>query len=207
VPVVAQSTTTRRERRKQEVRSRILEAANVLFDRQGVAATKVTEICDRADVAHKTFFNHFVSKQQLVRGLAEASLEELLDDIARARRQGGTTSERIEAFFDTVAASAAAAGPMHRELLTEIIQAAQTAGSQPDQARRLHAAFAGIVDDGVRAGDVTTRHSPDTLAEMVMGAFYSLMFNWANFDGYPIAERAQATARFLADALAPRTGE
>ncbi len=205
VPVVAQAT--RRERRKQEVRERILEAATELFDRQGFEATKVAEICDRADVANKTFFNHFVSKPQLVRVLAESALEQLLDNIGSARREGRTTGQRIERFFATVAASAATAGPMHRELLTEIIHAAQAAGSQPDQARRLHAAFAAIIGDGVAAGDVSHRHSPETLTEMVMGAFYSLMFNWVNLDGYPIAERARATARFLTDALAPRAGE
>ena len=34
-----------------------------------------------------------------------------------------------------------------------------------------------------------------------MGAYYALMFNWANLDGYPIHVRARAAARFLADAL------
>ncbi len=50
---------TRRERRKREVRGRILAAAVGLFDERGFGATKVAEICERADVAHKTFFNHF----------------------------------------------------------------------------------------------------------------------------------------------------
>ena len=51
--------SSRRERRKQEVRSRILEAANELFPIDGFQETRVDDICERADVAHKTFFNHF----------------------------------------------------------------------------------------------------------------------------------------------------
>ncbi|HXO56401.1 MAG TPA: TetR family transcriptional regulator, partial [Mycobacterium sp.] len=42
---------TRTERRKQEVREKILAAAFDLFLAQGVAATKIEEICERADVA------------------------------------------------------------------------------------------------------------------------------------------------------------
>ena len=41
----------RRERRKQEVRGRILEAAHDLFEAGGVAGTRVSDICERADVA------------------------------------------------------------------------------------------------------------------------------------------------------------
>ncbi|MEN8161948.1 MAG: TetR family transcriptional regulator, partial [Myxococcota bacterium] len=43
----------RRARRKLELRSRMLEAASALFDERGVHATRVAEICERADVAQK----------------------------------------------------------------------------------------------------------------------------------------------------------
>jgi AcrR family transcriptional regulator len=193
----------RRARRKLELRARMLEAAAALFDERGVHETKVADICARADVAQKTFFNHFASKGQLLRALAEEATQQLLADIETARKEGASTRQRLERFFGGVAASAALASPTHRELLTEIIHAIHESGTEPDQARRLHAAFGALVADGVAAGDVTRRHAPETLTEMVMGAYYALMFNWANLDGYPIHDRARAAARFLADALAP----
>jgi AcrR family transcriptional regulator len=192
----------RRARRKLELRGRMLEAAAALFDEHGVHATRVAEICERADVAQKTFFNHFASKAQLLRALAEEGSEQLLADIERARRGGSNTPGRLSLFFEGVAARAAPAGPMHRELLTELIHAIHESGTESDQARRLHAAFGALVSDGIRGGDVTRRHAPETLTEMVMGAYYALMFNWANLDAYPIHEKARATAAFLADALA-----
>ena len=72
---------SRRERRKLEVRNRILEAAVDLFDERGFEATTVAEICERADVAHKTLFNHFVSKQHLLREIAQDALQQFLVDI------------------------------------------------------------------------------------------------------------------------------
>jgi AcrR family transcriptional regulator len=191
----------RRARRKLELRGRMLEAAVALFDERGVHATKVADICARADVAQKTFFNHFASKGQLLRALAEEASKQLLAEIEAARKEGKTTRERLARFFGGVAERAAQVSPTHRELLTEIIHAIHESGTEPDQARRLHAAFGALVSDGLATGDVTRRHAPETLTEMVMGAYYALMFNWANLDGYPIRERAQAAARFLADAL------
>ena len=191
----------RRERRKLELRGRMLAAAAALFDQRGVHATKVADICAQADVAQKTFFNHFASKAHLVRALAEEASKQLLADIETARKAGRDTRERLAHFFEGVAARAAGAGPLRRELLTELIHAIHASGSEPDQARRLHAAFGALVGDGLAAGDVTRRHAPETLTEMIMGAYYALMFNWANLDGYPIRERARAAARFLADAL------
>jgi AcrR family transcriptional regulator len=197
----AAADLTRRERRKLELRARMLEAAAALFDEQGVHATKVADICARADVAHKTFFNHFASKGQLLRALAEEASRQLLADIESARKSGRSTRERLAHFFDGVAASAASAGPLRRELLTELIHAIHASGTEPDQARRLHAAFGALVRDGLDAGDVERTHGAETLTEMVMGAYYALMFNWANLDGYPIHERARAAARFLGDAF------
>jgi len=197
----------RRERRKLEVRRRMIDAAQALFEERGVQAATVAEICERADVAHKTFFNHFPAKQDLVRVLADESIEILLADIAGARASGRNTAERLTTFFGSVARRASSAGPMRRELLTEIIHAAQQAADEPANARRLHAAFGAIVSDGVRAAEITRRHPAETLTETILGSYYALMFNWANLDGYPIAQRARAAAAFLADALAPRSDE
>jgi AcrR family transcriptional regulator len=196
---------TRRERRKLEVRARILEASVSLFEDRGIEATTVAEIAELADVANKTFFNHFQSKRELLREIARYGLDQLLENIEEARKQALSTSGRIRHFFAGVAENADQAGPMHRELLAEIVRVAHDEGSE--QARMLHDAFGAIVADGVAAGDITDRHAAETLTEMLMGAYYVLMFNWANFEGYPLHERALETAAFLVDAMAMDGGE
>ena len=173
---------TRRERRKLEVRNRILEASVALFEEKGIEATKVLEICQRADVAHKTFFNHFPSKRHLLAEVAGFALDQLLVDIEEARKQPVSTRARIHHFFEHLADNADLAGPMHRELLTEIVRVAHESGNEPEQARKLHDAFGSIVSEGVAAGELSERHSPETFTEMLMGAFYVLMFTafWLN---------------------------
>jgi len=201
--VAAPAASNRRERRKHELRTRILESAVALFDEKGVAATTVAEICERADVAQKTFFNHFASKPQLLREIAAEAEERLYVDLEEIRKEPGSTGDRLHAFFRRIADNAEAAGPMHREVLTEIIHVAQEAGTEPEQARRLHAAFGALLRDGRAEGDVSREDSLATQTEMLLGAFYALMFNWAHLEDYPLRRQCTAAARFLARALAP----
>lgn len=191
----------RRERRKIEVHARIIEMSLELFDAQGVEATKVQDICARADIAHKTFFNHFPSKRHLLREVAQTLLEKLLVEIENARKQPVSTRERILYFFDSIATNAEEAGPMHRELLTELVHVAHETEAGHEQARLLHDAFHDLVQEGLEAGDVSDQHDTETLTEMLMGAFYALMFNWAHLDGYPVRVHSVALSRLLADAI------
>ena len=200
-PAAHPDLSSRRGRRRQELRQRIIEAAIALFDEQGFDSTKVSEICDRADVANKTFFNYFPTKSDLLREIAQGALDLFLGEIEAARKAPGGTRERLRALFERIADNALAAGPMHRELLAEIIHVAHESRTEREQARRLHQAFRALVRDGRSAGDVDTAHTVETQTDMLIGAFYALMLNWANLDDYPLRRQALAAARFLADAL------
>jgi len=96
---------------------------------------------------------------------------------------------------------------MNRELVTELVHVLSTSSEKSAEAQRLLDAFGAIVRDGTEAGDVTRRHAAVTLTEMIQGAYYVLMFNYANIDEFPIEEQAEAVARFLGDALAPHSEE
>jgi AcrR family transcriptional regulator len=56
----------RRARRREETRARLLEAARVLFARQGVESTRINEITEEADVGFGSFYNHFDGKEAIV---------------------------------------------------------------------------------------------------------------------------------------------
>jgi AcrR family transcriptional regulator len=200
---VAQAAAlSRRERKKLETRGRILESAVTLFDADGFHATTVAEICESADVAHKTFFNYFPSKQHLLRQIAEQALANLLGLIDEVRRADGTASERLQTFFVRIAENIEQ-GPMHRELLTEMIHVAHESRTGSEQARLLQAAFESLIRDGRAAGDIDTGPSVATQTELVLGAFYALMFNWAHHEGYRLKPQARALAQLVGQALVP----
>lgn len=182
---------------------RILASAMELFEEHGVEAVKIDEICDGADIAQKTFFNHFPTKQHLVREIAEEFLRAFRALLDAARAEGGTTARQIERFFALVANEVESRGPMHRGFVMEVIRVAHDVASA-EQNRQLHDAFGSLLRDGVRAGDVTTAHPVTVLAEAVVGSFITLMLNWLGTESYPFRSRATAMARFLGDAVSAR---
>ena len=113
---------------------------------------------------------------------------------------------RISAFFERIANNIDAAGPMRRELLTEMIHATESSGDGSVQSRRLQDAFAGIIRDGRVHGDVRADHPIATQADLVLGTFYALMFGWAHATDFPLRRRALAAARLLGDALCESQG-
>jgi AcrR family transcriptional regulator len=53
-----------RTRRRLDTHQEIHQAALELFEEQGVRATTVQQIADRAGISHRTFFRYFTSKEQ-----------------------------------------------------------------------------------------------------------------------------------------------
>jgi AcrR family transcriptional regulator len=198
--------TSRRERRVREVHDRIVNAAMERFTAHGVESVKVDEICHAADIAQKTFFNHFPTKQHLLREIAEGFLQALQALLVTARSEGGTTAQQLERFFALVATEVERGGPMHRTFVMEVIRLVHDTPPNVEQSRRLHDAFGALLRDGVRRGDTTKAYPVPVLSEVVVGTFITLMLNWLGIEGYPFRARATAMARFLADALRARKG-
>jgi AcrR family transcriptional regulator len=198
--------TTRFERRKRESRSRILDAAFELFRAQGMDRTTIEEICERADVANRTFFNHFPKRDDMVRAL---SLERLrgVEDVLATRRESGPAvpaPELVVEFFDEIARFLESSGPFYRELVGAMLNLSPGA---TDRSSELFGAFLTLVKEGVARGEVTTRHDPITLTDVVVGVLVSALRNWTADDSYSIRAGLHDVGAALADLLARDEGE
>jgi len=201
---MADAQPSRRERRRLEIRERIVETAFLLFETQGYEATTVTEIAERADIAYGTLFQHFPSKLDLLGEVSGRALGRLFENVEEVSKRPGSFAERLVMLFDTTAENAESMGPQTRDLISAMLAHSipETAGADD---RRIRLLFRRFMDEGRAASEVREDESIDTLLEVVVGTWYSLFLSWVRIDGYPLRERAASVSDFLARTLSSRT--
>lgn len=194
---------SRRERRKREVRGRIMDAAMARFVGQGFDDTTVDQIAEDADVAQKTFFNYFPTKQDLLQQLAEERIDELQEILEEERDRSGSTPAKLEHCFIRLSELLEQRGRFGRDLVLEVMRA-RSVGETGDEISKLHGSFGAILRDGQDVGDVRHDHPVEFLTEMVVACFGGVMNNWLNIPDYPVKDRLAQTAAFLGEAISPR---
>jgi len=201
---MADTQPSRRERRRLEIRERIVETAFLLFETQGYEATTVTEIAKRADIAYGTLFQHFPSKLDLLREVSGRALGRLFENVEEVNKRPGSFAERLVMLFDATAENAESMGPQTRELLSSMLALSIPETADADD-RRIRLLFRRFLDDGLAASEVRDDEEIDTLLEVMVGTWYSLFLSWVRIDGYPLRIRAAAVSGFLAKTLSPAT--
>ena len=189
----------RREKRKQEIRGRIEDAAYHLFKTQGIEDTSIEQICVEADVARRTFYGHFTNKHALLGGLGISRLYNQSEPMLRqlmANHQ--TTRGRLEAMIDYIESNFAGYEEIDRQL---ILIAPSAFAEDPEQQREIGnssmASFTRLITAGMELGDVKTTFSPEILAATVVGTLNMLSTSWAMDSSYPVfAKLEEARALF-----------
>jgi AcrR family transcriptional regulator len=184
-----------------EVRDRILGAAFDLFLSQGVSDTKIEDICERADVANRTFFNHFATRQDMMRALAERRLLNLHDVVFDRANEPIPT--RLIGLFDDIAAALVKSSDTYREVIGEMLA---SSGYGIQRGFALHDTFLELVKDGVARGEVSVRHDTQTLADIIVGALSGGVVNWTVDKTYSLETSLHALAVALADLLVADPG-
>ncbi len=190
----------RREKRKQEIRGRILDAAYELFRDYGIEATSVEQICTSADVARRTFYGYYNNKESLLRDLSQqrtyATAEEMFRSLSDEEQ---ATSDRVIAMINFLEKNLADYGDIDRQLM--LVRPGPEDEHNPlhELSDSLQDKFREILAHGQQRGDTSTEFSPEILAEMVMGTVNSLMVHWASDTSYPLFEKlAEARRLFTA---------
>lgn len=86
----------RRERKRQETRSALLDSALALVKQRGIYGTRVEDITERADVGKGVFYNYFDSKDAIVAALLADGVELLAREyLAPTASEHPDTASRI----------------------------------------------------------------------------------------------------------------
>src|SRR5215210_920844 len=90
-----------RERKKQRTREQIIEAAMRLFAERGYQATTIAEIASAAEVAPRTFFSYFPSKEAVVFHNVDRDLDGLASAL-RDRLPGEAAFDALRRWIDNM---------------------------------------------------------------------------------------------------------
>lgn len=181
---------SRRERRKQENREKIIEAAIALFESQGCDATTLEEICERADVSRPTFYSYYASKQELIKALVDKLWLSMARELtANLMARHATTREYVEAFFKLTRTEIARYSRLERELIRQNMQGPGNGDDSMTMLNGLTALFVAVYSEGRKRGDVGNRYPVEFLAEMTMGGISTIMMKWAADEQYPVDKR------------------
>jgi AcrR family transcriptional regulator len=169
-----------RERKKQRTRQLIADTARRLFAERGFEAVTVAEVARAAEVAEKTVFNYFQTKEDLFYSRLEAFQEEILSAI-RTRRAGETVLAAFRAFllqprgvFDLEAAGGDEEATRQLQMMSRVITASPALLARErrvfDQyAQALAALIAG--ETGAPGADVQAR----AVASALLGVHRALL--------------------------------
>jgi AcrR family transcriptional regulator len=163
-----------RERRRQETRDRIVDAAAGLFAERGFDAVSVVEIAQRAGVVEKTVFNHFPVKEGLVFD-ADPPMRAALLDAVRRRPAGESVSAAAGNFV--VAAVSLLGTPEAADGVAEMARVIRGSRTLQIREREILGELTGSLADliaeetGARPGQI----EPWLAAHAVLGLYASLL--------------------------------
>lgn len=203
VAELANTELSRRERRKLEVRARINEAALNLFAGQGFELTTVEEICEAAEVARKTFYNYYNSKQDLIRELSDSMLyDETSNVIEMAIEKFPSTRERIRFIFSVMVNNLERYQDLERLLIHQALMDLSSEKSRVgQQLGKLNAGFIHLACEGRSLGDVSESYSVEFIGETIVGTMNAVIMNWIHDPSYPIFERIREMGDYLCNSL------
>lgn len=193
---------TRRERRRLEVSLRVLEAAEALFIEKGFDETTVAEICDAADVAYGTFFNHFPAKSDLLLALGERAVADISAELSALSQRPGRISDALVLLFEGFAERLQSVSPGERALAARVESLAFTEANE-DRDHGFHGAFVLFIRESVAAGRVRADVPPETLADVLASAYAAMALSWVHMAEFPVRSRARAMANLLGETLSP----
>lgn len=199
---LAEPPVGRREKRKQEIRARIEDAAYELFKRQGIEETNIEQICVEADVARRTFYGHYPNKHALLGGLGISRLYNQSEPMLRLLMDNhDSTRARLTAMIDYIEANYAGYADIDRQL---ILMAPSTFVDNTEKQREIGntaiESFKQLFVAGQKMGDARSQFSPEILATMVVGTLNTLTTSWAINSDYPIFAKLEE-ARLLFEHL------
>jgi TetR/AcrR family fatty acid metabolism transcriptional regulator len=187
----------------------ILDAAVVVFARQGFHSTRVSDIADEAGVAYGLVYHYFNSKDQVLNEVFTERWSLLLAAIEETDAGDATPREKLAAVAAFIIDSYSHFPELMKVIIVEVTRAANSFGrTHLPEINQAYEGIARIVSEGQRDGAFRTDIDPVFASMSFYGAIEQLLSGWI-FELIPAAdadfERAKRlVVEAICDGLEPR---
>ena len=199
----------RRERKKEETRQRIFQAARDLFKRKGFEATTVDDITERADVAKGTFFNYYPRKEAV---LFELSLRHIGEVEAYGERLAGSPMTAVERMLGAMRHGVQLYlrdRDLSRVMLLQLFKGATALGPETLEInQRAQSMIRGFVQKAQAAGELRRDMDAERATYVLRSIFFLTVLVWVSAPAppYDLGEELPARIRLALEGLASRSG-
>jgi AcrR family transcriptional regulator len=163
----------------------ILDAAVVVFARQGYGGCRVSDIADEAGVAYGLVYHYFRSKDAVLDTLFLERWNVLVDVIRDVERREMPVPEKLHAIAAFIIDSYRYDPDLMKVIIVEVTRAANTFGrTHLAKIREAYEAIADIVEEGQRRGELRADVTPQFAAMAFYGAIEQVLTGWI-FDVLP----------------------
>ena len=181
-------------RRKEQKKESIRRAALELFQTYGFKKVSINDIAGRAGVSQVTIYNHFGSKEALIRDVLKWYSLSLVDKYRGIMQSGHPYLERME---EIVFDKSQVVGQFHGELIQTYVQ------NDPDMQAFVEDLYSNHVmplaraffEEGLQQGYIDSRFSIDTIM------YYFEIIRRGIFAMPDISERAQRNPALLKELI------
>ncbi len=191
------------ERRKIEFSNRITRAALSLFEKNGVAETSVASIIKEADIAHKTFFNHFPSKEHLLLHIARIFSEHAYPVFGAGFDRESEPRKQLAFVLNNTAKALEATSPHYKELINLYMVGGAADGGEMHRhhRQRFTEVVTGILAEAKKRQQLRAEHSVEVCAEMIVALVVAAILSWSLEADYPVVARMRRALGFINNSM------
>lgn len=202
---------SRRERKKEETRRRIFEAAIGLFRAKGFEATTVDEITEKADVGRGTFFNYFPKKDSVLAYLSEERLAQAEENASELLAGPASVRQNLLDLYLNAATAWEQDRALSQYVFDEWLKRAFAPTVEAEKGwQRLVTAF---IEKGRATGELRADLDPVRAETILSGIYFVTLYEWlfapavCHPTDYDLRAELRARLDLVFDGLTPRAPE
>jgi AcrR family transcriptional regulator len=185
---------TRRERKRLQTRRLLVSTAFRLFREQGYDQTTIAQIAAEADVAKKTFFNHFPTKEDVVFGDTLPYYDAAVEVMAE-RMPGEGVAELLLRAYDQIIERYLTEGPLGGDPEAQETYGRLVMTVPAVQAKSLHL----LLEQQQRMAEALAKAFPDELDPIVAAAAVGALFGAVQVAGLASYQMGRSEEESIAD--------